>query len=75
MNRTTHTNLNDSGVLTPDEFVNAVADALPSSSKTEASRLLQHARAWADITYPDGLPAALDDRLTKLEDQWQSATN
>lgn len=75
MNRTIQTTASETDVLTPEDFLDAVTDALPSSSKTEASRLLQHARAWADVTYPDGLPVELNSRLTSLEEQWQSATN
>ncbi len=71
MNRTTQT-VPETGVLTPEEFVEDVAAALPSSSTKERSRLLEHARAWADLTYPDGLPTALEARLKKLEEQWHS---
>ncbi len=52
-----------------------VAAALPRSSETEKSRLLEHARAWATVSYPEQIPAKLDMRLTQLEEQWQSRTN
>ena len=71
MNRSTQTTP-ETGVLTPEEFVEDVAAALSSSSVTEGSRLLEQARAWADVTYPDELPPALESRLKKMEDQWQS---
>ena len=62
----------ETGVFTPEEFVEEVAAALPSSSDQEGFRLLEHARAWADLTYPDALPTTLETRIKKLEEQWHS---
>ena len=62
-------------LFSPEQFVEEVAAALPRSSETEKSRLLEHARAWATVSYPEQIPAKLDMRLTQLEEQWQSRTN
>ncbi len=64
------TNL-DKTALNPEEFVEVVAAALPHSTAIEGWRLLEHARAWATVSYPEQMPRTLDERLTELEAQWQ----
>jgi hypothetical protein len=61
--------------LTPEEFVQEIDAALPRLSNTEAARLLEHARAWAIVCYPEQIPEALDSALTDLEDKWHAQTN
>jgi len=36
----------------------------------ERFRLLTYARAWADVNYPERLPAELDNQLQELEGAW-----
>jgi hypothetical protein len=61
--------------LTPEEFVREIDAALPRLSNTEVARLLEHARAWAIVCYPEKTPQALDSALTSLEEKWHAQTN
>ena len=65
------TNASDTS-LNPEEFTEEVAAALPQSSRSERSRLLEQARAWANTSYPEEVPHELNVRLTELEEQWHS---
>jgi hypothetical protein len=60
--------------LSAEEFVQQVSDALPHSVAAEREQLLRYARAWADVSYPEQLPAELNERLKTLEAAWQRQT-
>jgi len=57
-------------IFTPEEFLGRVAVVLPDLVGPERFRLLTYARAWADVNYPERLPAELDNRLQELEGAW-----
>jgi len=57
-------------IFTADEFVGRVTSLLPELIASERFRLLTYARAWADVSYPERLPAELDSHLQKLEGAW-----
>ena len=61
--------------LSPEHFITEVAQALPHSVSAERIRLLEHAKAWAEVSYPEGVPSALSTTFQELEDRWLSPKN
>ncbi len=60
--------------LSAEEFAEKVSAALSASVAAERERLLRYARAWADVSYPEQLPAELNERLKTLEAAWPRQT-
>lgn len=64
--------MQQSKMLSPEEFVQQIDQALPQSTPTERQRLLKHAEAWATVSYNGEVPAELSAHLRTLGAQWQS---
>jgi hypothetical protein len=56
-------------ILTPEQFVDELEDALPGASPEEAKRLIEHARAWAIVYYEAEVPRELQARINSLEEE------
>jgi hypothetical protein len=56
--------------LTPEEFTGRIERALPLSIPEEQKRLIEHARAWAIVTYDGAVPEFLDKRLENMEERY-----
>jgi hypothetical protein len=59
--------------LTPEEFIQEVEQALPSSTPEEQYCLLNHARAWALVSYSGKVPVELVEQIHGLEVQYAIA--
>lgn len=53
--------------LPPVEFLRQVEAALPQSSRTEQTRLLDHAWAWFTLSCSGTIPQTVRAKLTELE--------
>ena len=62
-----------SAPLPPEQFVREIEKLLPRSIPSEQQRLLEHARAWAVVSYRGALPEALDQQLKTLEERYGNA--
>jgi hypothetical protein len=58
--------------LTPEEYLAELRAALPSLSKTETARMLEHGRAWATVFYHGSIPAEVNSEFDELEAKWLS---
>jgi hypothetical protein len=57
---------------TPEEFLAQAADVMSFSTPEMRRHLLTLARACADVTYPEALPAELEAELKTQEKRWLS---
>ena len=57
----------NTNVLSPEEFAQELAHALPQYTPTEQARLVEHLQVWALDRYDGDIPATLQARLQRLE--------
>jgi hypothetical protein len=53
--------------LSPEQFAQETAAALPQCTPGEGRKLLKLARAWAIVSYNGDVPPALAERLAEME--------
>jgi hypothetical protein len=61
-------------ILSPEEFISEVEQALPKCTPTEANRLVEYAKVWAIDRYNGEVPFGLVRRQERLEAQCRTLT-